>query len=64
MKHRQDRTPKQRKELNQKERKIKKRLIDSVAILNRAVVAYYLLIRLEGLLMQSARHPVGREKAL
>jgi hypothetical protein len=42
-----------------------KGLIDSVAIPKRAVSADYLLIRLEGLLiLQSARRPVGREKAL
>jgi hypothetical protein len=43
--------------------KTKEHLIDSVAILKRAIFAYYLLIRLEGLLiLQSARRPVGREK--
>ena len=46
-------------------RKTKKRRIDSVAILNTAVVAYYLPIRLEGLLiLQSARRLVGHEKVL
>ena len=39
--------------------------MDSVAILKVAAVAYYLLIRLEGLLyLQSARRPVGRERVL
>jgi hypothetical protein len=46
-------------------RKPKKRLIDSVAILKRAVSAYYLPIRLEGLLiLQRAQRLVGREKVL
>ena len=46
--------------INKKE--TKKRLIDSVAILNRAVVTYYMLIRLKGLLiLQSARRLVGCE---
>lgn len=37
----------------------------SVAILKRAVFAYYLLIRLKGLLfLQSAWRPVGCEKVL
>ena len=45
--------------------KTKKHLIDSVAILKTAAVAYYLLIRPQGLLiLQSARRPVGREKVL
>lgn len=36
-----------------------------MAILNTAIVAYYLLIRLKGLLtLQSARGPVDREKVL
>ena len=46
-------------------RKTKKRLIDSVAILNTGVVAYHLPIRLEGLLvLQSARRPVSLEMVL
>ena len=46
-------------------RKSIKRLIDSVAILNTAAVAYYLLVRLERLLaLQSAQRPVSRAKVL
>ena len=46
-------------------KKTKKRLIDSVVILNTAIVAYYLLIRLNMLLiLQSTWRPVGREKVL
>jgi hypothetical protein len=42
-----------------------KRLIYSVAILKRAVFAYYMPIRLEGLLiLQRVRRPIGREKVL
>ena len=45
--------------------KTKEHLIDSVAILNTAVIAHDLPIRLEGLLiLQSAWRPVGREKVL
>ena len=47
------------------EKKPQKRLIDSIVILNTAIVAYYLPIRFTGLLiLQSARRPVGREKVL
>ena len=45
--------------------KTKKCLIDSVAILDTALVVCYLPIRLKGLLiLQSARRLVGREKVL
>ena len=45
--------------------KTKKCPVDSVVVLNTAVVAYYLPIGLEGLLiLQSARRPVGRGKVL
>lgn len=56
-------TPKACKRSHQKQGKPKKYLIDSVAILKRAVSAYDLLIRLEGLLiLQGARRPVSRGK--
>jgi hypothetical protein len=45
-----DQTPKQRKRFNRTKREPKKRLLDSVAILKTAVVAYHLPIRLIGLL--------------
>lgn len=46
-------------------RKTKKRPMDSVIILNAAVVAYHLPIRLGGLLvLQSVRRPIGRGKEL
>ena len=48
-----------------KKKEIQKVSNRQVAILNTAVVAHYLQIRLKGLLiLQSARRPVGREKVL
>lgn len=59
------RSTRRQKGFNQEKETPKKRLIDNVAILNTAVVAYHLLARLEGfLILQSARRPVGREKVL
>ena len=45
--------------------KTRKCLIDSVVILSTAIVAYYLLTRLKGLLiLQNARRLVGCEQVL